>query len=122
MSRAPTRSTFVNMSSIRYHPYSSAATHARTSSAAIVTTSSISAATTSVVAALTSTRPFIRADGALQPSHPLSPTLGFICTALTGIKSSLDELRKEQSSLKKEFNEFVISSFSIESSAYKVTN
>ena len=91
-------------------------------SAAIVTTSSISAATTSVVAALTSTRPSIRADGALQPSHPLSPTLGFICTALTGIKSSLDELRKEQSSLKKEFNEFVISSFSIESSAYKVTN
>lgn len=98
VSRAPTCSTFVNMLSIRFHPYSSAATYARTSSAAIVTTSSISAATTSMVAASTSTRPAIRADGALHPtlpSHPLSPTLGFICTALTGIKSSLDELRKE---------------------------
>ena len=54
------------------------------------------------------------------PTHPLSPALGHIIATLSSLRSSLDLLRIDLNKLKQDFEEFVVSNFSIECSVYKV--
>lgn len=117
---AVTTSTCTSSSTSTASSGSSASVATNASGARTASSGSSASATNAATSGACSSGAFKETMPPTLPTHPLSPALGHIISTISSLRISLDQVRMDLNKLKKDFEEFALSNFSIESSVYKV--